>query len=390
LERVPGAILEALAAVEPPDAAWHARAAARQERLTMPPGSLGRLLEVGRQLAAIQRTDRPVAAPALVAVFAADHGVAAAGVSAYPSEVTGQMVANYLRGGAAVNVLARRVGAAVRVVDLGVAHPPQDLGSHEALHAHPIRPGTANFLLEPAMTRAEAFEAFQVGLELAEQWTRREGFHVVALGEMGIGNTTTASTLVAALTGAPVDRVVGRGTGISDVVYRRKCQVVASALERHGRAVGDPWDWLARVGGFEILGLAGLAVGAARHRALVVLDGLISGTAGLIAAQLCPNLSGSLLAAHRSPEPGHRVVLDALGLTPLLELGLRLGEGTGAALALPLVAAAADLLRDMATFDEAGVAGPSNTTQVEIPSLRKTEGGRPKPRSGAGAAPSQQ
>jgi nicotinate-nucleotide--dimethylbenzimidazole phosphoribosyltransferase len=344
-------------AVEAPDPRWGERAAARQARLTMPPGSLGRLLDLGRQLAAIQRTESPAGTPALVAVFAADHGVTAAGVSAYPAEVTGQMVANYLRGGAAVNVLARRAGADVRVVNLGIAHRPEESGLHESLLEHPIGPGTSNFLDEPAMTREQAFAAVRVGIDLADRWAGRDGYRVIAAGEMGIGNSTTAATLIAALTGAPADSVVGRGTGVGVEGYRRKCRVVATALDRHGPEVGDLWDWLARVGGFEILGLAGLILGAARHRVLVVLDGLISGTAGLIAARLCPEVRGSMVAAHLSPEPGHRVILDQLGLVPLLDLGLRLGEGTGATLALPLIASAADILRDMATFESAGVSG---------------------------------
>jgi len=345
--------------VELPDPVWSARAAARQDRLTMPPGSLGRLLEIGRQLAAIQRTDRPRGTPALAAIFAADHGVSAAGVSAYPAEVTGQMVANYLRGGAAVNVLARRAGADVRVVDLGIAHRPSQLRPHEhgSLLEHPIAPGTRNFLHGPAMTRRQAFAAVRIGLDLGERWAGREGYRVLLLGEMGIGNTTTAAALIAALTGADPSTVVGRGTVVTDAAYRRKCQVVAEALQRHVQAISDLWDCLACLGGFEILGLAGLAIAAARNRALVVLDGLISTTAGLIATRLCPAVAASLLAAHIGPEPGHRIALDALGLSPLLDLGLRLGEGTGATLALPLIASAADILCDMATFESAGVSG---------------------------------
>ena len=358
IEPVPASILAAIAAVAPADPLWAERAADRQRRLTMPPGSLGRLLELGRQLAAIQRTDQPSGQPALVAVFAADHGITRAGVSAYPSEVTAQMVANYLLGGAAVNVLARRAGAAVRVADLGVAHWPDGIDPAWPLHAHPVGPGTANFLEGPAMSRAEAFQAVATGLTLADRWVGDERFRVVALGEMGIGNTTTAATLIAALTNAPADSVVGRGTGIDDHGLDRKKRAVVAALERHRSGVGDLWDWLARVGGFEILGLAGLAIGAARHGALVVLDGRISTTAGLIAARLCPAVESSLVAAHLSPEPGHRLALHALRLHPLLDLGLRLGEGTGATLALPLIASAADILRDMATFDSAGVSGP--------------------------------
>ncbi|SIN91069.1 nicotinate-nucleotide-dimethylbenzimidazole phosphoribosyltransferase [Singulisphaera sp. GP187] len=356
---VPVEILRAVDAIDLPDLDWAARAASRQARLTMPPGSLGRLLELGRQLASLQHTDRPIGEPALVAVFAADHGVAASGVSAYPSEVTGQMVANYLNGGAAVNVLARRAGATVRVVDLGVASLPQELAGHEKLESHPIAAGTRNFLLEPAMTRDQAYQAVLVGIRLAEQWVRRDQFRVVALGEMGIGNTTASSALLAALTRSPVDRVVGRGTGLDDEGYLRKCRVIDESLALHGRQIADIWDLLARLGGFEILGLAGLALGAARHRALIVLDGLISTVAGLIAVRLCPSIQPFLVASHVSPEPGHRIALAELGITPLLDLGLRLGEGSGAVLALPIIASAADLLRDMATFDSAGISGPA-------------------------------
>lgn len=356
---IPSEILQAIESIDLPDPEWAARAASRQSRLTMPPGSLGRLLEIGRRLAALQRTDQPFGAPALVAVFAADHGVTASGVSAYPSEVTGQMVLNYLQGGAAVNVLARRAGAQVRVVDLGVAALPDGLAGSNRLDSYPIRAGTRNFVDEPAMSRDDAFRAVLVGLRLGEEWTQRDGFRVVALGEMGIGNTTTASALLAALTDAPVEQVVGRGTGVDDEGYLRKCRVIVEALGRHRPGAVDLWDLLARLGGFEILGLAGLALGAARRRALVVLDGLISTVAGLVAVRLCPALREALVASHLSPEPGHRIALAELELQPLLDLGLRLGEGTGAALALPLIGSAADVLREMATFDSAGVSGPS-------------------------------
>lgn len=355
------AVMDELRAVRPPDPLWAERAGARQARLTMPQGSLGRLLELGRLLASIQRTDRPVAEPSLVAVFAADHGIAREGVSAFPQEVTGQMVGNFLAGGAAINVLARRAGAAVRVVDLGVAGLSQELRDHPSLESRPIRAGTSSFLDGPAMTRSEAFLAVSTGLELAERWVAREGFKVVALGEMGIGNTTTASALIAALTGSDPLAVVGRGTGIDDAGLARKRSVIERAIALHRPRVIDTWDWLACVGGFEILGLAGLAIGAARHGATVVVDGLISGAAALGASTLCPDSRGYMVAAHMSTEPGARVVLEALGLRPLLDLGLRLGEGSGAALALPILAAAADILRDMATFDSAGVAGPAES-----------------------------
>ncbi len=355
----PEAIVRALTAVAPLDPLWAARAAERQSRLTMPPGSLGRLLELGRQLAAIQRTEYPAADPALVAVFAADHGIASAGVSAYPAEVTGQMVANYLAGGAAVNVLARRVGAIVRVADFGVKHWPGGARPGAPLIDAAVGPGTASFADGPAMTRTQAFQAVQAGLDLGEVWAGRDGFRVMALGEMGIGNTTSASALAAVLTGQPAERMVGRGTGVDDLALTRKIAVVESAMRRHAEGQVDVWDWLARLGGFEILGLAGLAISAAAQRTIVVLDGLISSTAGLVATVLCPPVREYLVAAHVGSEPGHRIVLESLNLRPLLDLDLRLGEGTGATLALPLIASAADILRDMATFDSAGVSKPT-------------------------------
>lgn len=357
-DHIPAVITRALEGVEAPSSAWAERAAERQARLTMPPGSLGRLLDLGQQLASIQRTDQPHANPSLVAVFAADHGVAVHGVSAYPPAVTGQMIANYLAGGAAVNVLARNVGAALRVADLGAASLPSETAAHERLVRRPIGPGTRDLLQGPAMTRDEAYQAVSVGLELADAWYREQPYRVVALGEMGIGNTTTASILLAALTGAAPDRVVGRGTGIDEARLYHKREVVTQALVRHPRRSDDLWHTLSSLGGFEILGLAGFAIGAARKRALVVLDGLISSVAGLVAARLSPLIRGSLVASHLGPEPGHRIILEELGLTPLLQLGLRLGEGTGATLALPLIAAAADILRDMATFESAQVSGP--------------------------------
>ena len=355
---IPAAIAESIAAVRAPDPAWALRAAERQSRLTMPPGSLGRVLEIGQQLASIQGTDRPWGHPALIAVFAADHGVAEAGVSAYPQAVTGQMVANYLAGGAAVNVLARRAGAEVRVVDLGVRSLPPGSEGHPGLIARSIRGGTTNVLEGPAMTRDEAFRAFATGLELADRWLGSEGFRVVALGEMGIGNTTTAAMLAAALTGASPEKVVGRGTGIDAAGLSRKREVVARALAIHAPATSDVWDTISRLGGFEIIGLAGLAVGAARVGGLVVIDGFISAVAGMVAAFLCPPASGSFCAAHLGAEPGHAVVLDQLGIWPLFRWNLRLGEGSGAALALPIIAASADLLRDMATFASADISGP--------------------------------
>jgi nicotinate-nucleotide--dimethylbenzimidazole phosphoribosyltransferase len=331
----------------------------------MPPGSLGRLLSLGQQLAGLQRTDQPVGTPALIAVMAADHGVSAAGVSAYPCEVTGQMVANFLAGGAAINVLARRAGAELFVVDLGVAHLPPEVQADPSLISKPIRAGTSNLLEGAAMSREEMFRAVQVGLSLAEQWVGQEQSRVVALGDMGIGNTTTAAALAAVLCGQPAEAVVGRGSGVGDHGLAHKRDVVARAIAHHTEGATDLLGWLERLGGFEILGLAGLAIGAARHRAMVVVDGFISSVAALIAARLCPLCREAMVAAHLGPEPGHRIVLDALRLDPLLHLGLRLGEGSGAALVLPMIASAADIMRKMATFDSAGVSGPTGLPAAE-------------------------
>jgi nicotinate-nucleotide--dimethylbenzimidazole phosphoribosyltransferase len=337
----------------PLDPAWLTRAAAHQATLTMPAGALGRLLDLGRQLCAVQETLRPTAEPAAVVVLAADHGVADEGVSAYPQAVTGQMLANFHRGGAAINVLARRVGASVLVADFGVKSPPAGWKADTA-----IATGTANFLHGPAMTADQQAQSLEAGRRLVVEQLVPRGVRVIALGEMGIGNTTSASALTAALTGLPAAAVTGRGTGVDDARWRHKVEVVGGALARHFPGRGSPVpprEALAAVGGFEIAGLVGVALEAAARRLLVVLDGFISSVAGLLAARFEPAAREYFVAGHRSVEAGHRAVLEALELVPLLELGLRLGEGSGAALALPIVQAAADLMRDMATFADAGV-----------------------------------
>jgi nicotinate-nucleotide--dimethylbenzimidazole phosphoribosyltransferase len=346
--------------IEALDPLWRQRAAAHQARLTMPEGALGRLLDVGRQLCAVQQTLKPHADPAAVVVLAADHGIAAEGVSAYPQEVTGQMVANFLRGGAAVNVLARRQGARVFIADLGVKHPqPLPPSAGLALPGQTaLGPGTANFAHGPAMTPDQARQAVAVGRRLVRECLVPEGVRVVILGEMGIGNTTSASALTAALLALPAAEVTGRGTGLDDAGWRHKVAVLERALARHfpdPHRPADALEALVRVGGFEIAGLAGVALEAAARRMLVLLDGFISSVAGLIAARLAEAVRGYLVAGHRSVEAGHLMVLEVLDLVPLLDLGMRLGEGSGAAAALNLVQCAADVMRDMATFTAAGV-----------------------------------
>jgi nicotinate-nucleotide--dimethylbenzimidazole phosphoribosyltransferase len=353
-------VFQPIAPLEP---IWFQRAADYQATLTMPAGALGRLLELGRQLCAIQETLKPAAEPAAVVVLAADHGVAEEGVSAYPQEVTGQMLLNFLRGGAAINVLARGLGVRLFVADMGVKTPPgpeATAGAEGWLGGLAVARGTANFARGPAMTAAQTQQALAAGRRVVTDYLAPAGIRVVVLGEMGIANTTSASALAAALTGVAAGSVSGRGTGVDDAGLRRKIAVIERALALHfpGRdGAVEPLAALTAVGGFEIAGLVGLALEAAARRLVVILDGFISSVAGLAAARLAPAARGYFLAGHRSGEAGHRLVLEALELIPLLDLGLRLGEGTGGVLSLPLLRAAADVLRDMATFEAAGVSG---------------------------------
>jgi nicotinate-nucleotide--dimethylbenzimidazole phosphoribosyltransferase len=328
-------------------------ARARQEELTKPAGSLGRLEELAVHLAGITGQVRPRFPRKAVVVLAADHGVAAGGVSAYPQAVTAQMVQNFLAGGAAINVLARQVGARVVVADLGVA---ADLPEHPHLLRRKIGYGTRNLAEGSAMTADEATEAVSIGVRIVEAEIER-GLDLVATGDMGIGNTTASSAIVAAITGRPVAEVTGRGTGIDAAGWRGKVAAIERGLAVNRPDSADPLDVLAKVGGYEIAGLVGVILGAAAARRPVLIDGFISGTAALLAVELCPPARDYLIAAHRSVEVGHRVVLERLELKPLLDLHLRLGEGTGAALAMPLVDAATAILDQMATFAEARVSG---------------------------------
>jgi nicotinate-nucleotide--dimethylbenzimidazole phosphoribosyltransferase len=340
-----------VASVVPPDGVAMSEARVRQTQLTKPAGSLGVLEDASVVLSGIQRScpPRALARPA-VAVFAADHGVHAQGVSPWPQEVTASMVANFLAGGAAVNVLARQHGAEVVVVDVGVKG---DLEPGPGLLDRKIRKGTADIALGPAMTRDEAVRALLTGVEVADELVDR-GHDVLLTGDMGIANTTASAALVCAFTAADPAAVTGRGTGADDAAWARKVAVVARALADRPHT-GDPVASVASLGGFEHAGIAGLVLGAARRQVPVILDGLIAGAAALVAQALSPATVGYCFAGHRSVEPGHAVALAALGLRPLVDLDLRLGEGTGAVLALPLVEAAGATLREMATFDAAGV-----------------------------------
>ena len=352
----------AAGAVRPLDGDAMAEARARQDRLTKPRGALGRLEELSVQLAGIAGVcPPPVPAPAAVVVFAADHGVVAEGVTPWPQEVTAQMVANFVSGGAAINVLARVAGASVTVVDVGVATPlPPACDGAPGLLRRPLGPGTANLALEPAMDQPTCRAALDLGAELAADLVAggplSTGAAALVTGEMGIGNTTAAAALVAALTGRPAGEVTGRGTGVDDAGLARKTAVVEQALARHAGAVAaGPLETLAALGGYEIAALAGFLVGGAAAGVPVLVDGLIADAALLVAERLVPGVAARCIAGHRSTEPGATGVLDELKMVPVLDLDLRLGEGSGACLALPIVEAAARILAEMATFDAAGV-----------------------------------
>ena len=348
-----GALLaRTLEALRPLDADAVAAAREHQDRLTKPKGSLGGLEDVSVQLAGLAAVDPPpLPEPAVVVVVAADHGVHAQGVSPWPQEVTAQMVANLAAGGAVVNALAAQTGARVVVVDVGVA---TDVSAVDGVLVRKVRAGTADLSTAAAMSRDEAVRALEVGIELAEELVAG-GARCLLTGDMGIANTTASAALIAALLGVDPADVTGRGTGIDDATLATKTDVVRRALALHDPDPADPVGVLAAVGGLEHAALAGLVLGASALRVPVVLDGVIAGAAALVASALHPHALVAALAGHRSAEPGHAHALRALGLRPLIELDLRLGEGSGAVLALPLVQSAARVLRDVATFDSAGV-----------------------------------
>ncbi len=337
--------------IQPTDFRLLAQAQARLDRLTKPIGSLGRLEELAARYVMITGEIHPKVPRGAVFTFAADHGVTVEGVSAYPSAVTPQMVLNFLRGGAGVNVLARHVGIDVRVVDIGVAF---DFEAVPGLIHKKVMPGSKNLMVESAMSVAQAEQAVTVGIELATE-AAQQGIGLIGTGEMGIGNTTASSAIAAVMTGQPVPEVTGRGTGIDNVGHARKIDVIQRALALHRLDSMHAMEVLAKVGGLEIGGLAGLMLGAAAARVPVVLDGFIAGAAALIAVGLQPHCKDYLIASHQSVERGHQAVLNHLGLKPLFDLDLRLGEGTGACLGMSLVFAAIKVLTEMATFDEAGV-----------------------------------
>ncbi|MGH8869381.1 MAG: nicotinate-nucleotide--dimethylbenzimidazole phosphoribosyltransferase [Actinomycetes bacterium] len=356
--------LETLASRVPlPDEDARTQARAREDRLTKPRGALGALEDLAVWLAGVQGTCPPRAfARPRVVVFAGDHGVARSGVSAYPPEVTAQMVHSFLAGGAAVNVLARRVGAGVRVVDLAVDADTSELP--EDVTRHKVRRSSGSIDTEDALSRDEAQQALLAGVALADEEVDA-GTDLLVPGDMGIGNTTPAAVLVATLTGSDVVSVVGRGTGIDDQGWMRKASAVRDALRRARRTLGDPLGLLATAGGADLAAMTGFLLQASVRRTPVVLDGVVSGACALVAQRIAYRAPRWWLAGHRSPEPAHALALRRLDLTPVVDFGMRLGEGTGALLAVPVLAAAGDTLREMATFDEAGVSDKDvSDTQV--------------------------
>jgi nicotinate-nucleotide--dimethylbenzimidazole phosphoribosyltransferase len=345
-------LVKTIADIKPLDKPSMVKAIERQDSLTKPAGSLGRLEALSVQIAGIQGKAQPQIKQKAVIVMAADHGVAARGTSAYPQEVTAEMVLNFLRGGAAINVISRQVGARVVIVDMGVA---AKLDANPGLISHRIAAGTQDMSKGPAMTPEQAKQALEAGIEIMTAEIRK-GLDIVGTGDMGIGNTTASSAICAVMTGKTAAEVTGRGTGLDDKQLQHKIAIINEAIALNKPEVAKPLEVLAKVGGFEIGGLAGVILGAAANRVPVVIDGFISGAAALIAAGICPKSKDYMIAGHCSVEPGHRIMLQHLGLKPLLDLEMRLGEGTGGALAMSLAETSVRILSEMATFAEAGVA----------------------------------
>jgi nicotinate-nucleotide--dimethylbenzimidazole phosphoribosyltransferase len=342
---------EIISAIQPLDKRSMTAAQQRQDNLTKPRGSLGRLEELSIQLVGITSNIIPKLKHKAIITMASDHGVVDEGVTLYPQEVTRQMVYNFLQDGAAINVLARHIGARVIVVDMGV------IGGFEPLPGlvcKMIDFGTKNMAEGPAMTRQQAIDAIDAGIEIISL-EKNVGLDIIATGDMGLGNTTASSAIFSAISGYTPNKTTGRGTGIDDEQMAHKVKIIEKALAINKPDSKDPIDILAKVGGFEIGGLAGVILAGAAHRIPVVIDGFVSGAAALIATSLCPKASDYLIAAHVSAEAGHSLMLEFLGLKPLLNLNMRLGEGTGAALGISLADASVKLLAEMATFNEAGV-----------------------------------
>ena len=359
--------------IVPVQQSWIVKAIERQSRLTKPPLSLGRLEDLACRMAAIQQTLKPTVERKRIAVFAGDHGVTEEGVSPYPSEVTAQMVANFLAGGAAINALAKTAGADLVIVDAGVRSPiPQVEFSERPIQfvQRPVRKGSRNFTREPALTREEVLAAIKLGHEVALD-AKAAGVRLIGMGEMGIGNTTAAAAITAALTGLAAADVTGRGTGASDDILATKRSVVDRALHLHAPYAENAMEILQCLGGLEIAGLVGFCFGAAAERIAIVCDGFIATASAALAVRMAPAVADYLFAAHLSVEPGHAALLEMLRQKPLLNLNMRLGEGTGAALAMTLIDAAVRAFTEMATFESAGV-----SDRQEVPEQAGQAAGR--------------
>ncbi len=324
----------------------------RLDNLTKPKDSLGRLEEFAKRIVAITGKENPDLSRKIIITMAGDHGITEEGVSAYPKEVTAQMVYNFLNGGAGINVLANHIGAKVVVVDIGVA---EELKYHPDLVVKKVSKGTNNFAKGPAMTKEQAIRSLEAGIEVVEEIINSIGVDIIGTGEMGIGNTTASSAITSAITGKPVIDVTGRGTGIDDDAFNRKVSVIKKALDLNRPDPDDAIDVLAKVGGFEIGGLAGVTLACAANKIPVVIDGFISSAGALLAVKLKPEVRDYIFAAHSSVEIGHNAILDYIGQEPILNLKMRLGEGTGAALGISIISAGVKILNEMASFDSAGV-----------------------------------
>ena len=341
-----------LKSIKPLDKDFTAKATARLDILTKPKGSLGKLEDIAKQIVAIREELRPKSNKKIIFTFAGDHGVTDEGVSAFPKEVTAHMVHNFIAGGAAINALANHAGAEVAVVDVGVDF---DFGDVKGLIKKKVTRGTKNIAKGPAMSRKEAIQSIVVGVELADEYANR-GYNLFGTGDMGIGNTTPSSAIIAALSGKAVKDVTGRGTGVDEKTFDHKVAVIEEAIKTNAPDTSDPIDLLAKLGGLEIGAIAGLCLGAARKRIPVLIDGFISTAGALIAFEIEPTVADYLIASHRSIEVGHQVMLERIGIRPILDLDLRLGEGTGSAIAMNIVDASLAAYNEMATFEEAEVA----------------------------------
>jgi len=356
---------QTLNSIKPINPVFYEKAQKRLDNLTKPQGSLGRLEEFAARIVAISENMRPTLNKKVIFTFAGDHGVAEEGVSAFPKEVTPQMVLNFLRGGAGINVLARHAGADVAVIDIGVDY---DFCNMDGLIHKKIIRGTKNIRKGPAMTREEAQRCIEAGIELAEEYANK-GYNIFGTGDMGIANTTPSSAIAAVFSKRTVEEVTGRGTGIDDGAFKNKVRVIEDSIKINKPDAKDPLDVLAKLGGAEIAGIAGLVLGATVNRIPVVIDGFISTAGALIAYQLCPTVKDYIFAAHTSVERGHWIMLEKMDMKPILNLNMRLGEGTGAALGISLIEAGVKIYNEMATFGEAGVSEshdkqePSNKSQ---------------------------